>query len=82
MSREYFESISKETYLAYPWNCVLYYIQFTQEELLSIREWLEIRGVIKYQKSVTKAFLRQHFFKEIDDCLEVDWTDVDRYVAT
>ncbi len=79
MSSEFYVKISKESYLATPerhaWNCVLYYVQFTQEELLYLREWIEIREVIKYQTSVTKAFLREHFFKEIND-----WTDVEKYV--
>jgi hypothetical protein len=85
MSREYYEKIGKETILEnpprYAWNCVLYYIQFSQDEILSVKEWIEVRELIKYQKSVTKQFLRDNFQKEIDDCLEVDWNDVDKYVA-
>ncbi len=85
MSREYYEKIGKETILAnpssYAWNCVLYYIQFSQEEILIMKELIEVRELIKFQKSVTKQFLRDNFQKEIDDCLEVDWNDVDKYVA-
>ena len=84
MSKEFYEKIGKENILANPskhaWNCVLYYIQFSQDEILAVKEWIEVRELIKYQKSVTKQFLRDNFQKEIDDCLEVDWTDVDKYV--
>ena len=85
MSREFYDKIGKETILVnpshYAWNCVLYYIQFSQDEILSVKEWIEVRELIKYQKSVTKQFLRDNFQKEIDDCLEVDWNDVDKYVG-
>lgn len=84
MSREYYENINKEDIFTnpsrYAWNCLLYYKQFSQEEILMMKEWIEVRELIKYQKSVTKQFLREHFQKEIDDCLEVDWTDVDKYI--
>jgi hypothetical protein len=85
MSKAYYESLDKQDIIANPshhaWNCVLYYIQFTQDELLSLREWIEVRELIQYQRSVTREFLRTHFQKEIDDCLEVDWTDVEKYVT-
>ncbi len=85
MSREYYEKISKEKILNnpshYAWNCVLYYLQFSQDEILSVKEWIEVRELIKFQKSITKQFLRDNFQKEIDDCLEVDWNDVDKYVS-
>lgn len=85
MSREYYQSIDKIEILTnpryYAWNCLLYYVQFTQDEILMMKEWIEIRELIKFQKSVTKQFLRDNFQKEIDDCLEVDWTDVDKYVS-
>ncbi len=84
MSREYYEKINKTDIFVNPschaWNCLLYYVQFTQEEILLMKKWIEVRELIKYQKSVTKQFLRDNFQKEIDDCLEVDWTDVDKYV--
>jgi hypothetical protein len=84
MSRIYYEGLDKQELLSnpsrYAWNCVLYYKQFTQDELLSLREWLTIRELIRWQNSVTREFLHTHFQKEIDDCLEVDWTDVEKYV--
>jgi hypothetical protein len=85
MSKEFYERIGKQTILDNPskhaWNCVLYYVQFSQDEILSVKEWIEVRELIKYQKSVTKKFLRDNFQKEIDNCLEVDWNDVNEYVA-
>jgi hypothetical protein len=85
MSREFYERIGKQTILdnpsKYAWNCVLYYVQFSQDEILSVKEWIEVRELIKYQKSLTKKFLRDNFQKEIDDCLEVDWNDVNEYVT-
>lgn len=84
MSKEFYENIPKIDILhnpsKYAWNCILYYVQFSQEEILSIKEWIEVSELIQFQKSVTKQFLREHFQKEIDDCLEVDWTDVNKYV--
>ena len=85
MSKQFYENINKTDIFAkpssYAWNCLLYYIQFSQDEILMMKEWIEIRELIKYQKSVTKQFLRENFQKEIDECLEVDWTDVDKYVT-
>ena len=84
MSKAYYEGLNKSDILGNPskhaWNCLLYYIQFSQEEIISVNEWIEVRELVRFQKSVTKQFLREHFQKEIDDCLEVDWTDVDKYV--
>ena len=84
MSRQYYESIPRQDILSnpskYAWNCVLYYIQFTQEEILSVKEWIDVYDIVRFQKSVTQQFLRNHFQKEIDDCLEVDWNDVRKYV--
>lgn len=85
MSKEFYENIPKIDILLnpskYTWNCILYYVQFSQEEILSVKEWIEIRELIQFQKAVTKQFLGEHFQKEIDDCLEVDWTDVNKYVS-
>jgi hypothetical protein len=85
MSKEFFKKIDKLDIFAnpshYAWNCLLYYKQFSQEEILMMKEWIEVRELIKFQKSVTKQFLRDNFQKEIDDCLEVDWNDVDKYVS-
>jgi hypothetical protein len=58
------------------WNYLLYYIQFAQEQLLSVREHLDLVSMVKYQKCMTMEFLRAHFQKDIDDCLELDWDDV------
>jgi hypothetical protein len=84
MNKSFYENINKLDILSspsnYAWNCLLYYIQFTQDEILYIKEWIEVRELIQFQKSVTKQFLREHFQKEIDDCLEVDWNDVEKYV--
>ena len=84
MSKTYYENLNKHDVLAnpsnYPWNCLLRYVQFNQEELLSVKEWIEVRELVKFQQSITKQFLREHFQKEIDDCLEVDWIDVNKYV--
>ncbi len=66
----------------YAWNCALYYMQFTQEELLEVKEHLDIVALIKYQTSVTRAFLRTHFEHEIDESLEVDWAMVEKYCPT
>lgn len=85
MSQRYYESIPRQDILSnpskYAWNCVLYYLQFTQEEILSVKEWIDVYDIIRFQKSVTQQFLRNHFQKEIDDCLEVDWNDVRKYVG-
>jgi hypothetical protein len=79
----YYERVGKQAILAnpsvYAWNCVLYFLQFTQDELLSVREWIELREMIRYQRSVTVEFLRTHFAAEIDASLEVDWADVERF---
>jgi hypothetical protein len=84
MSNTYYKNLHKNDILAepynYAWNTLLRHIQFSQEEILSVKEWIEVRELIKFQKSVTISFLREHFQKEIDDCLEVDWTDVNKYV--
>lgn len=59
----------------YPWNIVLRFKQFTQEEILQVREYLPMVELIRFQHSITLDFLHTHFQKEIDDCYEVDWTD-------
>lgn len=85
MSKAFYDNINKSDVFMnpskYAWNCLLYYIQFSQDEILEMKEWIEVRELIKFQKSVTKQFLRDNFQKEIDDCLEVDWNDVDKYVS-
>lgn len=84
MSREYYERIGKTAVLAYPdkypWNCVLAYIQFTCDELLSVRDYLDIVAVVKYQKAVTRAWLRKHFAADIDESHHIGWKHVEFYV--
>lgn len=84
MSKSFYDNLNKIDILSnpskYAWNCLLYYVQFSQEEILSVKDWIEIRELIRFQRSITKRFLRENFQKEIDDCLEVDWTDVEKYV--
>jgi len=65
----------------YAWNLVLYYVQFTQEEILKCKSWMEMREMIRYQKSITKEFLENNFITEINDNLTVDWIYVDKYVT-
>lgn len=84
MTKTFYETINKLDILSnpsnYAWNCVLYYLQFSQEEIILVKEFIEVRELIRFQKSVTKSFLRKHFQKEIDDSLDVDWIDVDNYI--
>lgn len=76
---------TKENYLETPsqfaWNILLMRYQFTQEELLAVREYIDLPNMIKYQKCLTHAFLREHFEKDINDCYEVDWNDVNKYLS-
>jgi len=65
----------------YSWNYILYHIQFTQDEIISVKDWITIEELIKYQKSITRSFLEEHFTKEINSSLEVDWDDVKKYVS-
>jgi hypothetical protein len=84
MSRAYYESVGKATIMAaprsYAWNCVLYFLQFTCDELLAMREYIELGSMIKYQKAISRDFLHAHFQQAIDDSLEVDWVDVEKHV--
>jgi hypothetical protein len=61
------------------WNIVLRIIQFTQSELLSVRQYCEIKDIIRFQNSATQSFLITHFSKDIDESLDVDWNDVKNY---
>lgn len=85
MDTEFYYKMSKPQILAHPsnyaWNCVLRYVQFSQDEILSVKEWIEIRELIKFQKCVTRNFLRDHFQNEIDMSLDIDWHDVVKYVV-
>lgn len=84
MNTEFYYKISKPLILSYPsnyaWNNVLRYIQFTQEELLSVRDWIELKELIRFQECVTHDFLREHFQAEIDMSLDIDWNDIEKYI--
>lgn len=75
-----YESFSKADILAEPhrfaWNIVVREHQFTQDELLTVREYLDLPTFLRFQQCLTLAFLREHFQTDIDNCLEVDWEDV------
>lgn len=64
----------------YAWNCVLRFIQFTQEEIIQMKAYVDICTLVRYQSEVTRDFLRANFAEEIDDCLELDWNDINSYV--
>ena len=59
----------------YAWNIVLRFKQFTQEEILLLRDFLPIVELIRFQHTVTIEFLHEHFQKDIDDSYDVDWND-------
>ena len=83
-TRSYYEKIGKATLLAkpeeYSWNCVLVYIQFTQEELLSVKAYLDIPALVKYQSAVTQVWLHEHFEAEIEECHHIGWEQIEFYV--
>ena len=85
MNDNYYKSMNKTTILSnpsnYAWNYILHYIQFSQEEIISVKEWIELPELIKYQTSVTIQFLREHFQNEINVHSDIDWTDVKKYVT-
>lgn len=64
----------------YAWNCVLCFIQFTQPEILQMKEYMDIYTLVRFQKALTREFLRANFAEEIDECLELDWNDINMYV--
>lgn len=80
-----YESIPKAVILTaphrYAWNIVVREHQFTQEELLGVKEFLDLPTLIRTQRCLTLAFLKAHFAEDIDMCLEVDWDDVDKALA-
>ena len=63
----------------YAWNIVLRVMQFTDLELLSVREYCEIKDIIRFQNSASEQFLIKHFSEDIDKSLDVDWNDVKKY---
>jgi hypothetical protein len=85
MTEQYYKSISMDEIYKHPekyaWNCLLYYKQFSKDELLHFKEYIEVVELIKHQHVASVEFLRTHFTKEIDECLEVDWDDVKKYAS-
>ena len=45
-----------------------------------MKNYVDIRALVRHQKSVTRQFLRDHFSEDIDECLELDWNDIKIYV--
>ena len=64
----------------YAWNILLRVQQFTQEDLLVVREYMSLPELVRFQHAATIDFLRSHFSKEIDDCLEIDWEDCKNWI--
>ena len=64
----------------YPWNAVLFHVQFSQEELLQVRDHVDLYAMIRHQQCLTREFLKTHFLKEIQESDDTDWTDVVYYV--
>lgn len=81
----YYASLLKEDLFKtpdkYAWNCVLYYIQLTQEELLRVRPWIDIMTMVRHQRCLTRQFVRTHFSEEVDDHDLLTWEMVDKYVG-
>lgn len=59
---------------------MLCFIQFTQPEILQMKEYMDIYTLVRFQKALTREFLRANFAEEIDECLELDWNDINMYV--
>jgi hypothetical protein len=64
----------------FAWNELLYRIQFTQKQLLSVRDYLDIPALVKYQKCVTLEWLETHFMNEINECIDVDWVQIEAHL--
>lgn len=83
---EYYSTLSKTDIFSnpgqYPWNCLLYYKQFTQDELIIGRPWIEIVDMVKYQKCLTLEFIQTHFENEVDESDILSWEDVQKYIAS
>lgn len=79
-----YETVEKTEFFQRPsqfaWNIVVREHQFTQEELLAVKEFLDLPTMLRFQTCLTLPFLREHFQPEIDECLEVDWDDVRRWL--
>jgi hypothetical protein len=84
-AKPYYEQIGKQELLTnphkYSWNTALYYIQFTQDELLRIKAYLPIPELVLYQRAITRDYLRTHFAIQIDECMEISWSTIERHVA-
>jgi hypothetical protein len=80
----YYKSLSKSDIFAnpqqYPWNCLLYYIQFTQSELLQSKTMIDIKSMIKHQHCLTCRFVREHFQQEVDNDDILTWDYVYSHV--
>lgn len=83
MASDYYTTLKRADILASPhrfaWNCVLYYIQFTCDELLQVKDWLDIIAVIKYQQSASYRFLEIHFTDEINELSIINWDEIKTY---
>jgi hypothetical protein len=65
----------------YAWNILLRVQQFTEEELLSVRDYLSLPEMIRFQQVASMNFLRTYFSKEIDDCLDIDWEECREWIV-
>lgn len=77
---EYYKSLVKTDIFShphnYPWNALLYYVQFTQSELLMVKSFIDIRNMIKYQRCLTRSFVVEHFTEMIDEDDLLTWETV------
>jgi hypothetical protein len=82
--KEYYESLSKTDIFTqpqnYPWNCLLYYCQFTQDELVNVKPWIDIINMVKYQTCLTRRFVHEHFQNVVDNDDLLTWEAVYSYV--
>jgi hypothetical protein len=83
---DYYSTLTKTDIFSnpqyYPWNCLLYYKQFTQSELIAARPWIEIIEMVKYQKCCTFEFVKKHFEVEVDESDILTWEAVNKYVQS
>jgi hypothetical protein len=82
--QEYYTSLSKSDILTapqnYPWNCLLYYVQFSQSELVQAKPWIDIKSMIRYQQCLTRKFVHEHFHQDVDDDDIMTWDEVYSFV--
>ncbi len=62
---------------AWPWNIVLRVHQFTQSEILEVRDYCDIYDIVRFQAAATYDFVEQYFTAEVDASDMLDW----KYVA-